>query len=110
MGADSDIPASRVVALMAERSERATRLRQSSPFAGVLSEEERPPDLPIGRSTYGSIRKASDLNRLLSRWKIERFQNTLSVMVGLEPGRPRDAALPAAAAQRPIRRLARPKY
>jgi len=34
-------PASQVVALLAERSERATRLRQSSPFAGILSEEER---------------------------------------------------------------------
>src|ERR1700722_2561896 len=33
-------PASRVVALLAERSERATRLRQFSPFAGILSEEE----------------------------------------------------------------------
>ena len=34
-------PASQVVALLAERSERATRLRQSSPFAGILTEEER---------------------------------------------------------------------
>jgi hypothetical protein len=34
-------PASYVVALLAEHSERATRLRQSSPFAGILSEEER---------------------------------------------------------------------
>ena len=34
-------PASEVVALLAERSERATRLRQSSPFAGVLTEAER---------------------------------------------------------------------
>ena len=34
-------PASYVVALLAERSERATRLRQSSPFAGILSQEER---------------------------------------------------------------------
>ena len=34
-------PASQVVALLAERSVRATRLRQSSPFAGILSEEER---------------------------------------------------------------------
>ena len=34
-------PASQAVALLAERSERATRLRQSSPFAGILSEEER---------------------------------------------------------------------
>ena len=30
-----------VIALMTERSERATRLRQSSPFAGVLTEAER---------------------------------------------------------------------
>jgi hypothetical protein len=41
MGADSDIPRQPMVALLAERSERATRLRQSSPFAGILSEEER---------------------------------------------------------------------
>jgi len=34
-------PASQVVALLAERSERATRLRQSSPFAGILTQEER---------------------------------------------------------------------
>ena len=34
-------PASQVIALLAERSERATRLRQSSPFAGILTEEER---------------------------------------------------------------------
>jgi len=34
-------PASEVVAFLAERSERATRLRQSSPFAGILTEEER---------------------------------------------------------------------
>ncbi len=34
-------PAGQVVALLAERSERATRLRQSSPFAGILTEEER---------------------------------------------------------------------
>ena len=30
-----------VLALLRERSERATRLRQSSPFAGVLTPEER---------------------------------------------------------------------
>ena len=30
-----------VAQFLAERSERATRLRQSSPFAGVLSEAER---------------------------------------------------------------------
>ena len=30
-----------VIAFMTERSERATRLRQSSPFAGVLTEAER---------------------------------------------------------------------
>ena len=30
-----------VIALLTERSERATRLRQSSPFAGVLTETER---------------------------------------------------------------------
>jgi hypothetical protein len=34
-------PTRDVVALLVERSERATRLRQSSPFAGILSEEER---------------------------------------------------------------------
>jgi len=33
--------ASQVVAFLAERSERATRLRQSSPFAGILSQDER---------------------------------------------------------------------
>ncbi len=30
-----------VAALLVERSARATRLRQSSPFAGILTEEER---------------------------------------------------------------------
>jgi hypothetical protein len=34
-------PWSRVAALITEPSERAARLRQSSPFAGVLSNEER---------------------------------------------------------------------
>jgi hypothetical protein len=34
-------PLSQIVALLAERSERATRLRQSSPFAGILTEAER---------------------------------------------------------------------
>jgi len=34
-------PASQVLALLTERSARATRLRQSSPFAGILTEEER---------------------------------------------------------------------
>jgi hypothetical protein len=34
-------PWSRVAALITEPSERAARLRQSSPFAGVLSKEER---------------------------------------------------------------------
>lgn len=30
-----------IVGLLQERSENATRLRQSSPFAGILSEDER---------------------------------------------------------------------
>ena len=30
-----------IVALLRSRSEEATRLRQSSPFAGILTEEER---------------------------------------------------------------------
>jgi hypothetical protein len=34
-------PVNQVVQFLAERSERATRLRQSSPFAGILSEAER---------------------------------------------------------------------
>ena len=34
-------PANDVLALLTERSPRATRLRQSSPFAGILTEEER---------------------------------------------------------------------
>ena len=34
-------PGCQVVALLAERSEWATRLRKSSPFAGILTEEER---------------------------------------------------------------------
>jgi hypothetical protein len=34
-------PVDEVVALLIERSERATRLRQSSPFAGILTEAER---------------------------------------------------------------------
>jgi len=34
-------PTSRVVALLTERSERAIRLRQSSPFAGILTGDER---------------------------------------------------------------------
>jgi hypothetical protein len=34
-------PANEVIALLTERSARATRLRQSSPFAGILTEEER---------------------------------------------------------------------
>jgi hypothetical protein len=34
-------PVSQIVALLAERSERATRLRQSSPFAGILTQAER---------------------------------------------------------------------
>jgi hypothetical protein len=34
-------PLDQVTAFFAERSERATRLRQSSPFAGVLTEAER---------------------------------------------------------------------
>jgi hypothetical protein len=40
-------PIDQIVALLAERSERATRLRQSSPFAGILTEAER-------RAIYGS--------------------------------------------------------
>ncbi len=34
-------PVNQVAAFLAERSERATRLRQSSPFAGILTEAER---------------------------------------------------------------------
>ena len=34
-------PDGEVVEFLAERSERATRLRQSSPFAGALTQEER---------------------------------------------------------------------
>lgn len=34
-------PVNQVAQFLAERSERATRLRQSSPFAGILSEAER---------------------------------------------------------------------
>ena len=34
-------PASRVAQFLEERSDRATRLRQSSPFAGILTEAER---------------------------------------------------------------------
>ena len=34
-------PLSQVAQFLAERSERATRLRQSSPFAGILTETER---------------------------------------------------------------------
>jgi hypothetical protein len=34
-------PVSQVAALLIERSERATRLRQSSPFCGILTEAER---------------------------------------------------------------------
>jgi hypothetical protein len=34
-------PISRVAQFLTERSERATRLRQSSPFAGLLTEAER---------------------------------------------------------------------
>ena len=34
-------PVGQVVALLVERSERAARLRQSSPFCGILTEAER---------------------------------------------------------------------
>jgi hypothetical protein len=34
-------PVDQVTAFMVERSERATRLRQSSPFCGILTEAER---------------------------------------------------------------------
>lgn len=34
-------PVDQVAAFLVERSERATRLRQSSPFAGILTEAER---------------------------------------------------------------------
>lgn len=34
-------PVSEVAQFLSERSERATRLRQSSPFAGILTEAER---------------------------------------------------------------------
>jgi hypothetical protein len=36
-----DGPVNQVAQFLAERSERATRLRQSSPFAGILTEAER---------------------------------------------------------------------
>jgi hypothetical protein len=36
-----DGPSNQVAQFLAERSERATRLRQSSPFAGILTEAER---------------------------------------------------------------------
>ena len=36
-----DGPVNQLAQFLAERSERATRLRQSSPFAGVLTEAER---------------------------------------------------------------------
>jgi hypothetical protein len=36
-----DGPVSHVVQFLTERSERATRLRQSSPFAGILTQDER---------------------------------------------------------------------
>ena len=36
-----DEPLEQVLALLVERSERATRLRQSSPFCGILTEAER---------------------------------------------------------------------
>ena len=36
-----DGPINQVAQFLAERSERATRLRQSSPFAGILTEAER---------------------------------------------------------------------
>lgn len=34
-------PADQVAGFLTERSEKATRLRQSSPFCGILSEDER---------------------------------------------------------------------
>ncbi len=34
-------PVDEITAFLVERSERATRLRQSSPFAGILTEDER---------------------------------------------------------------------
>ncbi len=34
-------PVEQVLAFLVERSERATRLRQSSPFCGILTEAER---------------------------------------------------------------------
>lgn len=40
-------PAAQVARFLVERSERATRLRQSSPFAGILTEAER-------QTIYGS--------------------------------------------------------
>jgi hypothetical protein len=36
-----DGPVNQVAQFLAERSEHATRLRQSSPFAGILTEAER---------------------------------------------------------------------
>ena len=37
-------PVSQVTHFLTDRSERATRLRQSSPFAGVLTEDEKASD------------------------------------------------------------------
>jgi hypothetical protein len=36
-----DGPTNKIAQFLVERSERATRLRQSSPFAGILTEAER---------------------------------------------------------------------
>jgi hypothetical protein len=36
-----DYDMDRIAALLSERSERASRLRQSSPFTGILTESER---------------------------------------------------------------------
>ena len=36
-----DGPLERLLSFLGDRSERATRLRQSSPFAGVLTQQER---------------------------------------------------------------------
>jgi len=46
-------PVDQVVAFMVERSERATRLRQSSRFAGILTEDER-------SAIFQSFRRESD--------------------------------------------------
>jgi hypothetical protein len=50
-------PVNQVVAFLVERSERATRLRQSSPFAGILTEDER-------RAVFESFRPARYIEKM----------------------------------------------